>query len=77
MNRVNPDAIAGLSTREAYLNPGGDGLWPAPEGTCFGYQYATGDWRVSPGLSSALSSRPPDDLRDTRTADGSTKRGRS
>jgi hypothetical protein len=50
LNRVNPAAIAGQSNRELYLNPGGDGLWPAPEGTTLGYQYAAGGWRVSPGL---------------------------
>lgn len=50
MNRVNPKAIAGQSTQNEYLNPGGDGLWPAPEGTSLGYQYSTGAWRVAPGL---------------------------
>jgi hypothetical protein len=53
LNRVNPDALCGHSTRQRYLNPGGDGLWPAPEGTTVGYQYATGAWRVAPGLSAA------------------------
>ncbi len=53
LNRVNLEAIAGQSTRERYLNPGGDGLWPAPEGTTLGYQYSTGAWRVSPGLCAA------------------------
>jgi hypothetical protein len=53
LNRVNPDAIAGQSSREQYLNPGGDGLWPAPEGTVLGYQYAAGAWRVPPGLRTA------------------------
>lgn len=53
LNRVNPDAFLGQSTREVYLNPGGDGFWPAPEGTCFGYQYSTGTWRVPPGVSGA------------------------
>jgi hypothetical protein len=53
LNRVNPGAILGQSTRDGYLNPGGDGLWPAPEGTAFGYQYSTGKWRVPPGLTSA------------------------
>ncbi len=53
LNRVNPDAICGQSTRQRYLNPGGDGLWPAPEGTTLGYQYATGAWRVTPGLCAA------------------------
>lgn len=53
VSRVNPDAIAGQSTREQYLNPGGDGLWPAPEGTSLGYQYSTGAWRVPPGLCAA------------------------
>lgn len=53
LNRVNPEAIAGQSTRQRYLNPGGDGLWPAPEGTSLGYQYSTGAWRVTPGLCAA------------------------
>lgn len=53
MNKVNPAAILGITDRAAYLNPGGDGLWPAPEGTCFGYEYSTGKWRVPPGLSGA------------------------
>ncbi len=53
LNRVNPAAIAGISTRAGYLNPGGDGLWPAPEGTRMGYHYATGSWRVPPGLTGA------------------------
>jgi hypothetical protein len=53
LNRVNPEAIEGQSTRERYLNPGGDGLWPAPEGTLLGYEYSTGVWRVPPGLTSA------------------------
>ena len=53
LNRVNLEAIASESTRERYLNPGGDGLWPAPEGTSLGYQYSTGAWRVTPGLRAA------------------------
>lgn len=53
LNRVNFDAIEGESTQKQYLNPGGDGLWPAPEGTSLGYQYSTGVWRVSPGLRAA------------------------
>ncbi len=53
LNRVNLDAIAGESTQKEYLNPGGDGLWPAPEGTSLGYQYSTGVWRVPPSLRSA------------------------
>ena len=53
ISRVNAEAILGISDREAYLNPGGDGLWPAPEGTCFGYEYATKEWRVPPGLTGA------------------------
>jgi hypothetical protein len=53
LNRVNLDAIAGESTQKMYLNPGGDGLWPAPEGTSLGYQYSTGAWRVTPGLRAA------------------------
>jgi hypothetical protein len=53
LNRVNLEAIEGQSTPERYLNPGGDGLWPAPEGTSLGYQYSTGAWRVPPGLCAA------------------------
>ena len=53
LSRVNPEAISGQSTRERYLNPGGDGLWPAPEGTALGYEYAAGAWRVPPGLRAA------------------------
>jgi hypothetical protein len=53
LNRVNLDAIAGESTQKLYFNPGGDGLWPAPEGTSLGYQYSTGAWRVTPGLRAA------------------------
>ncbi|MDD5729438.1 MAG: hypothetical protein PHV59_12835 [Victivallales bacterium] len=53
VNRVNPDAVLGVTDRTEYLNPGGDGLWPAPEGTCFGYEYASGKWRVPPGLTGA------------------------
>lgn len=53
LNRVNPAAIAGISGPAGYLNPGGDGLWPAPEGTRLGYNYTTGSWRVSPALTGA------------------------
>ena len=53
LNRVNFEAIKGQSTRTQYLNPGGDGLWPAPEGTTLGYQYSTSTWRVSPSVLSA------------------------
>lgn len=51
LNRVVPAAILNRSTKEAYLNPGGDALWPAPEGSCYGYEYATGKWRVPPAIS--------------------------
>ena len=53
LNRVNPEAIAGQSSRNLYLNPGGDVLWPAPEGTSMGYNYSSGSWRVTPGLIAA------------------------
>lgn len=52
LNRVNPDAISEISSIKKYLNPGGDVLWPAPEGTMLGYQYSTGEWRVPPGIRS-------------------------
>ena len=41
------------NSRTGYFNPGGDGLWPAPEGTMFGYEYATGAWRVPMALCNA------------------------
>ncbi|GAA4435561.1 hypothetical protein GCM10023091_12190 [Ravibacter arvi] len=53
LNRVNPVAISGASVMETYHNPGGDGLWPAPEGTRLGYSYATGSWRVPSGIRHA------------------------
>ena len=53
LNRVNEEAIAGISTRDNYINPGGDGFWPAPEGSCLGYEYPTGNWRVPPSLTNA------------------------
>jgi hypothetical protein len=53
VSRVNSDAILGQTTRNGYINPGGDGLWPAPEGTNKGYFYVNGEWRVPPGLSGA------------------------
>ncbi len=53
LNRVNPQAISGYSVLDSYHNPGGDGLWPAPEGTCLGYSYATGSWRVPAGIRHA------------------------
>ena len=54
INRVVPSAILNRSNRNAYLNPGGDALWPAPEGTCFGYEYSTGTWRVPPSITGAV-----------------------
>lgn len=53
ISRVNPAAFLDFSTSDGYLNPGGDGFWPAPEGSCLGYEYSTSAWRVPPGLSNA------------------------
>ncbi len=50
VNRVNPLAVSGDSALDRYHNPGGDVLWPAPEGTSLGYCYATGNWRVPSGI---------------------------
>lgn len=52
-NRVNVAALTGISTRDGYINPGGDGFWPAPEGSRLGYEYSTAGWRVPPGLTNA------------------------
>lgn len=54
LNRVVPSAIVNRTNRKAYLNPGGDTLWPAPEGTCFGYEYSSGGWRVPPAITGAV-----------------------
>jgi hypothetical protein len=54
LNRVVPHAILNRSNKTEFLNPGGDALWPAPEGTCFGYEYASGDWRVPPAITGAV-----------------------
>ena len=53
LSRVNEEAVLEQSTRDKYQNPGGDVLWPAPEGTCLGYEYSTGKWRVPPGITGA------------------------
>ena len=48
------EAAEKISTsKTGYFNPGGDGLWPAPEGTRFGYNYPTGAWRVPMALATA------------------------
>jgi hypothetical protein len=54
INRVVPSAIMNRSNKNAYQNPGGDTLWPAPEGTIFGYEYNTGKWRVPPSVTGAV-----------------------
>ncbi|MDO5552625.1 MAG: hypothetical protein Q4G68_02575 [Planctomycetia bacterium] len=54
ISRVVPEAIENRSTKDRYWNPGGDALWPAPEGTIFGYEYASGVWRVPPGITGAV-----------------------
>lgn len=53
LNRVNPMAILNRSNKTTFFNPGGDTLWPAPEGSCLGYEYSTGKWRVPPTITSA------------------------
>lgn len=53
LNRVVPSAFVNRSNRNVYLNPGGDALWPAPEGTYYGYEYCTGKWRVPPAITGA------------------------
>jgi hypothetical protein len=54
LNKVVPSSIINRSNKTSYLNPGGDVLWPAPEGTCFGYEYGTGNWRVPPAITGAV-----------------------
>lgn len=52
VSRVNPKAFS-AKHGEDYENPGGDPLWPAPEGTTHGYEYLTGTWRVPPSIIGA------------------------
>jgi hypothetical protein len=54
ISKVNPTAILARSNKTAFQNPGGDALWPAPEGTCFGYEYNTGNWRVPSSVTGAV-----------------------
>ena len=54
INRVLPEAVTNRSDKNGFQNPGGDALWPAPEGTTLGYEYATGAWRVPPSISGAV-----------------------
>lgn len=54
INRVVPSAIKNRSNKDTYQNPGGDTLWPAPEGTVWGYEYSTGNWRVPPAITGAV-----------------------
>ena len=54
ISKVNPSAIGTRSNKDQFQNPGGDALWPAPEGTRLGYEYATGNWRVPPSVTGAV-----------------------
>lgn len=54
INRVVPSAIKNRSNKNIYQNPGGDALWPAPEGSALGYEYTTGNWRVPPAITGAV-----------------------
>lgn len=54
ISRVVPSAIINRSNKNTFQNPGGDTLWPAPEGSTLGYEYATGEWRVPPTITGAV-----------------------
>jgi hypothetical protein len=54
ISKVNPSAILARSNRFQFQNAGGDALWAAPEGTCFGYEYSSGSWRVPPSITGAV-----------------------
>ena len=54
ISRVNPSAILARSNKYQFQNPGGDALWPAPEGTRYGYEYTTEGWRVPPSITGAV-----------------------
>ncbi len=50
---VIPEAILGAGAADAYLDPGGDALWPAPAGSPLGYAFATSSRRTPPGVRDA------------------------
>ncbi len=54
ISKVVPSAIKNRSNKNTYQNPGGDALWPAPEGSTLGYEYTTGNWRVPPAITGAV-----------------------
>lgn len=54
IHRVQTSAIKKHSNKSAYQNPGGDVLWPAPEGNTLGYEYTTANWRVSPSITGSV-----------------------
>ena len=54
VSRLVPSAITNRSNKNVFLNPGGDTLWPAPEGTTLGYEYTTDNWRVPPAITGAV-----------------------
>lgn len=54
INRVLASAIEKRSNKTAFQNPGGDVLWPAPEGTTLGYEYTTENWRVPPSITGSV-----------------------
>lgn len=53
LSTVRAEAFTSISDINTYYNPGGDVLWPAPEGSRLGYEYSTNTWRVPPGLTNA------------------------
>lgn len=54
VSRVVGEAITKHTDKEGQLNPGGDVLWPAPEGSCLGYMYENGQWRIPRSITDAL-----------------------
>src|SRR5690606_20556850 len=53
VNRINIESIYNDSYGGRYFNPGGDGLWPAPEGSTLGFNYSSGTWQIPSGIRSA------------------------
>ena len=50
-HNVNPQAFRPSKAGSEFLNPGGDSLWCAPEGTRWGFFYDAGRWRVPEALA--------------------------
>ena len=58
LHRLNPDSLA-AAPAETFDNPGGNFLWPAPEGGPFGFNYPRGaEWTVQEDMRESSYTSP-------------------